>query len=182
MRQVEFTFGTGIYHVTETGEVYSYQKQKQLPEHCNGNGYLGVGLWSGSVAKREYIHRLVAKHFVNNPYSYNEVNHIDGCKHNNHYLNLEWCSHQENMTHAHELGLFVQGEINKEANQASWIGMTNTTRQIIGLTGIKNKASNYKVAVRCLCGYEFFMYHNDFKKDKQSHCKNCRPKSSYQRN
>ena len=34
------------------------------------------------------------------------VNHIDGDKQNNHYLNLEWCNHAENQHHARRNGLF----------------------------------------------------------------------------
>ena len=64
-------------------------------------------------------------------------------------------------------------------NQQTWLGQRNSTRQIISLTDIKNKAGNYKVQVQCDCGNKLFMYHNDFKKDKQTYCRKCRPKSSY---
>lgn len=51
------------------------------------NGYLVVTLGHKHI---EYIHRLVAIHFVDNPNNLNVVNHKDECKTNNVYTNLEW--------------------------------------------------------------------------------------------
>ena len=50
----------------------------------------------------EYVHRLVAKHFLDNPNNYKEVNHIDRNKHNNHVSNLEWCDRLHNVKHQRE--------------------------------------------------------------------------------
>jgi len=46
-----------------------------------------------------YIHRLVWKMFIPNPYKKKEINHIDGDKANNHYLNLERVTRSENEVH-----------------------------------------------------------------------------------
>ncbi len=48
------------------------------------------------------IHRLVADYFIEKPNSDTiyEVNHINGDKRNNTVANLEWISHQDNVTHA----------------------------------------------------------------------------------
>lgn len=51
------------------------------------------------------VHRLVAQTFIPNPSNLPHVNHIDGCKFNNHQSNLEWVTHAENMAHAAKLGL-----------------------------------------------------------------------------
>jgi hypothetical protein len=53
------------------------------------------------------VHRLMAlawlpnDDFLNRPY----INHINGCRSDNHLTNLEWCSQQENNHHAVSMGL-----------------------------------------------------------------------------
>ena len=47
--------------------------------------------------KKEYVHRLIALAFIENPNRFPEVNHIDGVRDNNVVSNLEWVSHKENM-------------------------------------------------------------------------------------
>lgn len=64
----------------------------------NGSDYLQVKLYNKGKAKRFYVHRLVATHFL--PNNGDEVNHIDGNKMNNYVENLEWVSRQRNYTHA----------------------------------------------------------------------------------
>ena len=53
----------------------------------------------------EYVHRIVALAFLNNPNGLPEVNHIDGDKSNNNVANLEWVSRSDNTKHAIKLGL-----------------------------------------------------------------------------
>lgn len=76
----------------------------------NGAGYLSFQLLSykdeagKQRAKREYAHRLVAKHFIPNPDNLPQVNHKDCNKWNNHVDNLEWSSRKDNIDHAHAMG------------------------------------------------------------------------------
>lgn len=70
-------------------------------------GYLEV-YTSKEITK--FVHRIVALHFLENPRKLNEINHIDGNKLNNHYDNLEWCTHQENVIHAFRNGLNKHSE------------------------------------------------------------------------
>jgi len=76
-----------------------------LKQRKDKDGYLVVNLrWRGT-GKSIRIHRLVAQMFLGYMISGYEVNHLDGNKSNNHYLNLEIVTHADNMTHATINGL-----------------------------------------------------------------------------
>ena len=98
------------YSVSDEGKVYSI-RGRELKPHDNGRGYLSVQICGVNGKRKEYIHRLVAKAFVENPDEKTCVNHKDGNKRNNCAANLEWCTHKENIKHAAEkLGVLTQYE------------------------------------------------------------------------
>lgn len=73
------------------------------------NGYKTVMLTKNRRHNREFVHRLVAATFIPNPNHYRCVNHKDENKLNNHYSNLEWCTHQYNTNYSRNIA-----EWNKE--------------------------------------------------------------------
>jgi len=60
-----------------------------------------------NYGQREHarVHRVVAFAFLKHSNGKNEINHIDGNKHNNSASNLEWVSSKENKLHAISIGL-----------------------------------------------------------------------------
>ena len=82
--------------------------------HASKHGYMRVALFKKGVKKMQLVHRLVAEAF--HPLSEfigAEVNHIDGIKSNNFYLNLEWVSKSDNLKHAYRIGLkSAKGDLN----------------------------------------------------------------------
>ena len=67
-----------------------------------------VKLHKNGKNKDHKVHRLVAKAFILKENDKNNVNHLDGNPLNNRVDNLEWCTQQENITHAIETGLTVR--------------------------------------------------------------------------
>ena len=104
----------GAYCVSNLGRVMSLARfvydhsgrARSIPERImrcgqNNKGYLVVSLRiAGEKQIKRYVHRLVASAFLIKMDDTFEVNHKDGNKLNNVFQNLEWCSHQDNMTHA----------------------------------------------------------------------------------
>jgi len=67
--------------------------------HHSGYIYVRVNI------QKYALHRIVASTFIDNTYSKDVVNHIDGNKLNNSSNNLEWCTVKENSQHNHNIGL-----------------------------------------------------------------------------
>lgn len=93
IKQIE---GYEGYFVSNTGKVFS--KGKELRQYEIG-GHLCVYLYRNSAREKAYVHRLVAQAFIPNPNDYPVVNHKDENGLNNHYLNLEWCTHLYNVNY-----------------------------------------------------------------------------------
>ena len=74
------------------------------------NGYNVVSLYRDGKKKNFHVHTLVASGFHLKKDELLVVNHKDGNKLNNHYLNLEWVTRGYNCTHAFDLGLSKHGE------------------------------------------------------------------------
>lgn len=107
----------GDYQESNFGRTKSFKnrKEKILKPLLNDNGYLKVILSKSGKATYYYIHNLVDMLFIPNPENKPQINHIDGCKLNNHFENLEYLTDKENLDHAVKLGLIKSGEDNYQA-------------------------------------------------------------------
>jgi hypothetical protein len=101
------------YQISNTGKVRSKDREfivktpwggksirrlkgKDLKLFNGGQGYEMVRF--KFRGKNHYVHRLVAEHFCSGNFSL-EINHIDGNKKNNNFLNLEFVTASENQLH-----------------------------------------------------------------------------------
>lgn len=92
------------YQISNLGNAKNKITGKILKLSVDGNGYLGctVSMGRRGLFKRIRIHRAVAELFIDNLNNFKQVNHKDGNKKNNCYLNLEWCTSKENVQHAYD--------------------------------------------------------------------------------
>jgi len=90
------------YEIFENGNVFSYKSNKIMtPFNLGGNNnkYLGVSI----NRKPEYVHRIVAKCFLDTFNEILQVNHKDGNKSNNNINNLEMLTASENVKHSYDV-------------------------------------------------------------------------------
>lgn len=87
------------YTIETDGRIYSKKSNRWLKASLGNNGYYGIELRNVEGHKRLSIHRLVALTYIPNPNNLPFVNHKDEDKTNNNASNLEWCTHQYNITY-----------------------------------------------------------------------------------
>jgi len=94
---------SSYYLIREDGCLYTQKKNRLLKGMVNNAGYRQYFLDD----KWEFAHRLVGEYFVTKPEGWDEnyeIDHLDENKLNNHWTNLEWVTHQENVRRSFERG------------------------------------------------------------------------------
>lgn len=109
----------GYYQVSNFGRVKSLPRKVNSPIRNNKTiirkerilklgtlplGYKQIRLQVGNLDETIRVHRLVAKHFIDNPKLFPIINHIDANPSNNHFKNLEWCTQSHNIKYAYDIG------------------------------------------------------------------------------
>ena len=84
------------YQVSNVGRIRNANTGKVLRGISHTEGYLHVKLTGTQGRRNEFIHRLVAHEFIDNPDSKRCVDHINHDKTDNTVNNLRWATHSEN--------------------------------------------------------------------------------------
>lgn len=94
------------YLISLDARIFDTKLNRYLPFQETTDGYAVVTLRADNLKRKTFkVHRLVALCFVPNPENKETVNHINGVKLDNYYLNLEWATRAEQTQHAWDNGL-----------------------------------------------------------------------------
>lgn len=102
--------------IKENGQL-SFGPFEKRQVYCNADGYSCVSAPVIQQNKKSWrsvaVHILVAKAWVKNPDNKPEANHLDFDRTNFCAYNLEWVTHEENVTYSHKAGRYT-GSIGKD--------------------------------------------------------------------
>lgn len=112
----------GVYQISSFGRIRSLtrkccdgrtRKGQIMSPYIDQDGYKRITLTTSRKRKHYYVHRLVAEAFIENPIGYEQINHKDENKLNNHTDNLEWCDVKYNINYGkrnEKAGISLGGE------------------------------------------------------------------------
>lgn len=107
----------GLYKVSTFGNVKSIglnKKERILKPEITKNNRCLVKLSKNGQTKKYQVHILVASAFIDNPYFYEQVNHLDENPQNNNVDNLEWCTGWYNNCYSMEKHLIAVNNVTHE--------------------------------------------------------------------
>lgn len=139
-----------LYLISNYGEVKTIKNLKTRKPSFT-KGYFIVILCKNSKTRCIKIHRLVAMTWIPNPKNLPQVNHIDCDKLNNYYLNLEWCTQQENVNHAKANNLLKTGEQNGNNHL--------TISQVKRIKNLYSQGASYKEILKEVPTSKSTIYH-----------------------
>jgi hypothetical protein len=94
------------YEITMDGKIYSSKREKFLTLSKGKDGYVRVTLYRKKLGKKvEYVHKLVADVYIDNPRDYKLIGHKDENRSNNLVDNLEWRKNNKRPTPNDEINL-----------------------------------------------------------------------------
>lgn len=103
----EFTVikGHERYEINCDGIIRNAETKAIKSQYIGSTGYCMVSFSYQNKSKTQRVHRLLMSTFSPIGDENAHINHKNGDKIDNRLANLEWCTHQENMTHAFRYGL-----------------------------------------------------------------------------
>jgi RNase adaptor protein for sRNA GlmZ degradation len=142
--------GYSDYLVSNAGNIYSIKFGKSILRklYLTKKGYLKLSLSKNHKKQTFRVNRLVALHFIPNPFNKPQVNHLDGVKTNNNDWNLEWATGKENLDHAIKNNLVPVCE--KHPNSKLTNGQVLEIRELHDKYTNQQLAEVYKVSRRTI--------------------------------
>ena len=126
-----------LYEISEDGRIFRNVKSKKqrkiiLDMHHSKHGYYAVWVIIKGKTKRVMIHQAVAECWLGDKPEGYEIDHIDRNAHNNHYTNLRYVTHSEQMKNR----VLSDRIINQaKANCAEWVKLISKPVQLEPLDG-----------------------------------------------
>lgn len=95
------------YKISNYGRLYSKKSNRLMVPVINNSGYIKYRIRINKKEISILAHRMVADTFLPKPDSKDktDIDHINGIKVDNYYLNLEWVTRSENIKRSFEMGL-----------------------------------------------------------------------------
>lgn len=132
-----------IYSISNFGRVKNNNTNILLHPDIYNKGYYRITIKINNHKTTLFIHRLVAKYFVENTNSYNTVDHIDGNKLNNVYTNLKWCSIKENTNNPNTKSNILKGILNSNKGNKNAVLLLDDNKNIIKEFRSAKQAAEY---------------------------------------
>ena len=128
------------YTIEEDGMIWYKKKNTYLKPTPSYEGYLYVKLSYNKLHESFSVHRLVAAKYIGQCPPELETSHKDGNKHNNHYTNLEYITHSENIQKSYT----EQGRVHPIGNKhppsvETKLKMANAKKKPIVFVSIDNE-------------------------------------------
>ena len=121
------------YILFKNGDIINADTGRLL-RHRNRNGYRAVSLFNKDREKKTHnVHRLLALHYIPNPFKKPYVDHINRDKSDNRLKNLRWVSKSENNVNS----------ISKKKNKLGIKNIYNRPKQAGYYIAIKRNTLSY---------------------------------------
>lgn len=120
------------YMISSFGRVKSLKEKEVriLKPNKTKFGYLQARLFRNGISHTKYIHRLVAKAFINNPDCLPQVNHKNEVKTDNHASNLEWCACRYNLIYGTRIERMSKSLTGRKLNVKVTARMSKPVKQL----------------------------------------------------